>query len=188
MLKNLRPVVSVLVLLAIITGIVYPLLETVFPQASRMGKANGSLVIKDGKLVNPELIGLAFPDPGYFWGRPSATAAMANNTHSSDSGLTAPPLMDVTRARVLALRAADPGNTQEVPVDLVTVSDSGFDPYISLTAAEYQIARVARVSKLSADVMQKLVVEHTVGRQFGMLVEPRVNVLELNLALGAVFL
>lgn len=191
MLKKLRPVVIVLVLLTIITGIVYPMLVTVISQVTMSDKAIASLLIKDGKPAGYELIGLSFPDPRYFWGRPTATGPMANNASASSGSNLEPPspaLMDVMRSRVLALRAADPGNTQELPVDLVTVSGSGPDPHISLTAAEYQLARVARMRNLSADVVHKLVLKHTEGRQLGMLVEPRVNVLELNLAMDAVFL
>ena len=189
MLKELRPAISIFVLLTVITGIAYPLLVTGISQATMPGKANGSLIVKDGKPVGSALIGQSFSDPKYFWGRPSATGPMANNASASSGsnlGPTNPALMDAVKGRVQALRDADPDNQQAVPVDLVTASASGLDPHISPAAAEYQLARVARVRNLNANVVHKLVAEHTEGRQFGILGEPRVNVLELNLALDAV--
>jgi K+-transporting ATPase ATPase C chain len=189
MLKEFRPAISIFVLLTLVTGIVYPMLVTGISQATMPGKANGSLILKDGKPVGSSLIGQSFSDPKYFWGRPSATGPMSNNASASSGsnlGPTNPALMDAVKGRVQALRDADPGNQQAVPVDLVTASASGLDPHISSAAAEYQLARVARVRNLSADVVRKLVAEHTEGRQFGVLGEPRVNVLELNLALDAV--
>ena len=143
---------------------------------------------KEGKPVGSELIGQAFSDPMHFWGRPSATGPIPNNASSSGGsnlGPTNPALMDAVKARVQALRAADPGNLQPVPVDLVTASASGLDPHVSPAAVEYQLARVARVRNINPDTLHKLVAKHTEGRQFGILGEPRVNVLELNLALDA---
>jgi len=189
MLKEFRPAISIFVLLTLVAGIVYPMLVTGISQATMPGKANGSLIVKDGKPVGSSLIGQSFSDPKYFWGRPSATGPMANNASASSGsnlGPTNPALMAAVKGRVQALRDADPGNQQAVPVDLVTASASGLDPHISPAAAEYQLARVARVRNLSPDVLHKLVSEHTEGRQFGILGEPRVNVLELNLALDAV--
>ena len=186
MLKQLRPAVISFLLLTLLTGIAYPLLVTGISQVTMSGKANGSLIVKDGKPVGSELIGQSFADPKYFWGRPSATGPMPNNASASSGsnlGPTNPALMDAVKARVQALRDADPGNTQPVPVDLVTASGSGLDPHISPAAAEYQLARVARVRNLDPNAVHKLVEEHTEGRQFGILGEPRVNVLELNLAL-----
>jgi K+-transporting ATPase ATPase C chain len=188
MLKEIRPAVVSFLLLTLLTGIAYPLLVTGISQATMPAKANGSLIVKDGKPVGSSLIGQSFSDPKYFWSRPSATSPMPNNASSSGGsnlGPTNPALMDAVKARVQALRDADPGNTQPVPVDLVTTSASGLDPHISPAAAEYQLARVARLRSLSADAVRKLVAEHTEGRQFGILGEPRVNVLELNLALDA---
>ena len=188
MLKELRPAVMSFVLLTLLTGIAYPLLVTGISQLTMPAKANGSLIMKDGKPVGSSLIGQSFSDPKYFWGRPSATSPMPNNAASSGGsnlGPTNPALLDAVKARVLALRDADPGNTQSVPVDLVTASASGLDPHISPAAAEYQLARVARVRTLAPDTLRKLVADHTEGRQFGILGEPRVNVLELNLALDA---
>jgi K+-transporting ATPase ATPase C chain len=186
MLKELRPAVISFLLLTLLTGIAYPLLVTGISQVTMSSKANGSLIVKDGKPVGSSLIGQSFSDPKYFWSRPSATGPMANNASASSGsnlGPTNPALMDAVKARVQALRDADPSNTQAVPVDLVTASASGLDPHISPAAAEYQLARVARVRNLTPDAVRKLVADHTEGRQFGILGEPRVNVLELNLAL-----
>ncbi len=186
MLKELRPAVISFLLLTLLTGIAYPLLVTGISQVTMSDKANGSLIVKDGKPVGSSLIGQSFSDPKYFWGRPSATGPVPNNAGASSGsnlGPTNPVLLDAVKARVQALRDADPGNQQAVPVDLVTASASGLDPHISPAATEYQLARVARLRNLSPDALRKLVGEHTEGRQFGILGEPRVNVLELNLAL-----
>ncbi len=188
MLKEIRPAIVSFLLLTLLTGITYPLLVTGVSQVTMPDKANGSMIIKDGKPIGSSLMGQSFSDPKYFWSRPSATSPMPNNPTSSGGsnlGPTNPALMDAVKGRVQALRDADPGNQQPVPVDLVTASGSGLDPHISPAAADYQLARVARVRNLSPDVVRKLVAEHTEGRQFGILGEPRVNVLELNLALDA---
>ncbi len=189
MLKELRPALVSFLLLTLLTGIAYPLLVTGISQVTMPGKANGSLIMKDGKPVGSSLIGQSFSDPKYFWSRPSATSPMPNNASSSSGsnlGPTNPALLDAVKARVQALRDADPGNTQSVPVDLVTASASGLDPHISPAAADYQVTRVARLHNITPDALRKLVAEHTEGRQFGILGEPRVNVLELNLALDAI--
>ena len=152
MLKELRPAVTSFLLLTLLTGIAYPLLVTGISQLTMPAKANGSLIMRDGKPVGSSLIGQSFSDPKYFWSRPSATSPMPNNAASSGGsnlGPTNPALMDAVKGRVQALRDADPGNTQPVPVDLVTASASGLDPHISPAAAEYQLARVARVRNLS---------------------------------------
>ncbi|OIR05552.1 potassium-transporting ATPase C chain [mine drainage metagenome] len=188
MLKELRPAVMSFLLLTLLTGIAYPLLVTGISQVTMPAKANGSLIMKDGKAVGSSLIGQSFSDPKYFWGRPSATGPMPNNASASSGsnlGPTNPALLDAVKGRVQALRDADPGNAQPVPVDLVTASASGLDPHISPAAAEYQLPRVARVRNLDPDALRKLVAEHTEGRQFGFLGEPRVNVLELDMALDA---
>lgn len=188
MLKELRPAVVSFLLLTLLTGIAYPLLVTGISQGLMSGQANGSLIMAGGKPVGSELIGQSFSDPKYFWSRPSATGPMPNNAAASSGsnlGPTNPALMDAVKARVQALRDADPGNQQPVPVDLVTASASGLDPHISPAAVEYQLARVARVRNISPDALHKLVAEHTEGRQFGFLGEPRVNVLKLNFALDA---
>jgi len=189
MFKELRPAVVSFLLLTLLTGIAYPLLVTGISQLAMPGQANGSLIIKDGKPAGFGLIGQSFSDPKYFWSRPSATGPMPNNAAASSGsnlGPTNPALMDAIKARIQALTDADPGNRQLVPVDLVTASASGLDPHISPAAAQYQLARVARVRNLNPEALQKLVAEYTEGRQFGILGEPRVNVLELNLALDAV--
>jgi K+-transporting ATPase ATPase C chain len=157
-------------------------------------QANGSLILVDGQAVGSELIGQAFDAPEYFWGRLSATGTFAYNAFNADN-LTAssgsnygplnPALFEAAQARIDALRAADPGNTAPIPVDLVTASASGLDPHISPAAALYQVSRVARARGLSEDQVRALVDEHTEGRQLGFLGEPRVNVLKLNLALDA---
>ena len=188
MFKELRPAVISFLLLTLLTGLAYPLLVTGISQATMSGKANGSLIVREGKPAGSSLIGQPFSDPKYFWGRLSATSPMSYNAGASSGsnlGPTNPALKDAVKGRVQALRDADPGNTQPVPVDLATASGSGLDPHISPAAAEYQLARVARVRNLSPDAIRKLVAEHTEGRQFGILGEPRVNVLELNLALDA---
>ncbi len=188
MFNELRPAVISFVVLTLLTGIAYPLLVTGISQATMSAKANGSLIVKDGKTAGSSLIGQSFSDPKYFWGRPSATGPVPYNAGASSGsnlGPTNPALMDAVKARVQALRDVDPGNTALVPVDLVTASASGLDPHISPAAAEYQIARVARVRNLNPDAVRRLVTAHTDGRQFGILGEPRVNVLELNLVLDA---
>jgi K+-transporting ATPase ATPase C chain len=186
MLAQVRPAIVLLIALTVITGVIYPLIVTGIAQAVFPFQANGSLIMKDGKAVGSALIGQPFDDPKYFWSRPSATSPFANNAAaSSGSNLspTNPDLVKAVQGRVDALRAADPGNTAPVPVDLVTASGSGLDPHISPAAALYQVPRVARERKLDPQTVRQLVAQHTEGRSFGILGEPRVNVLALNLAL-----
>ena len=186
LLKEFRPAITSFLVLTVVTGIAYPLAVTGIAQMTMPEQANGSLIVKDGKPVGSELIGQSFSDPKYFWGRPSATGPMPNNaaaSSGSNQGPTNPALMDAVKARVQALRDADPGNATPVPVDLVTASASGLDPHISPAAAEYQIQRIARVRGLPLQEIKELVSHHTEDRQFGILGEPRVNVLKLNLAL-----
>lgn len=177
-----------LVLLTVLTGVAYPLVVTGLAQALFHRQANGSLVVKDGKAVGSTLIGQQFSDPKYFWGRLSATTPNPYNGGSSSGsnlGPTNPALTEAAKQRIAALRAVDPGNTAPVPVDLVTASASGLDPEISPAAAQYQVARVARLRGLPVARVAALVAAHTRGRQLGVLGEPRVNVLQLNLALDA---
>ncbi len=184
----IRPAVVLFVLLSIITGLIYPLLVTGIGQALFPQQAAGSLIERDGKLIGSRLIGQNFTDSQYFWGRPSATAPQPYNAAASGGsnlGPLNPVLKDAVESRVKALRTADPGNTQPVPIDLVTASASGLDPHISPAAADYQIARVARARGLAPQAVRNLVVQHTEARQWGVFGEPRVNVLELNLALDA---
>ena len=181
-----RPAVSLFVLLTVVTGVVYPLAVTAVAKAAFPAQASGSLIVKDGQVVGSALIGQNFSDPKYFWGRPSATGPMpynAANSSGSNQGPTNPALVDAVKGRIEALKAADPDNRLPVPVDLVTASASGLDPEISIAAAEYQLARVARVRGLAPEAVRSLVAQHTQGRLLGLLGEPRVNVLQLNFAL-----
>lgn len=188
MRTQLRPALILLALLTLITGVLYPLTVTALAQALFPRQANGSLVVENGQPVGSSLIGQPFDDPAYFWGRPSATAPFPYNAAASSGsnlGPTSAALMENVQARLVALRAADPDNSAPVPVDLVTASGSGLDPHISPAAARYQAGRVARVRGLDLAEVNRLIDEHTEGRTFGVLGEPRVNVLLLNLALDA---
>lgn len=188
-MKNLlRPALVLLVLLSALTGLVYPLLVTGVAQAVFPRKAAGSLIEQGSVVVGSALIGQNFSAPNHFWGRPSATAPMAYNgagSGGSNQGPLNPALQDAVRERIAALRAADPGNMAPVPVDLVTASSSGLDPHISVAAAQYQAARVAHERQLPLEQVQSLVQAHTADRDLAVLGEPRVNVLQLNLALDA---
>src|SRR5512144_2828104 len=186
MAAYLRPALTSLILFTLITGVVYPLVVTGIAQAILPFQANGSLIVKDGKVVGSALIGQPFDEPKYYWGRPSATSPFGYNAAaSSGSNLspTNPDLIKAVQGRVEALRAADPGNTAPVSVDLVTASGSGLDPHISPAAALYQVARVARARGMPVQDVEKLVAAASEGRTCGVLGEPRVNVLKLNLAL-----
>ncbi|NII55722.1 potassium-transporting ATPase subunit KdpC [Luteibacter sp. SG786] len=188
MTSLLRPALVLLVGFTVITGVAYPLLVTGAAQAVFPREANGSIVESGGKPVGSSLLGQSFAEPRYFWSRPSATSPDPYNgtaSGGSNQGPTNPALTDAAKKRIAALQAADPGNTAPVPVELVTASGSGLDPEISPAAARYQVARVAHARGLDPATVQSLVESHTEGRQFGVLGEPRVNVLELNLALDA---
>ena len=182
----IRPAVVLFVLLSVITGLIYPLLVMGIGQALFPKQAAGSLIERDGQRVGSRLIGQNFTDPKYFWGRPSATGSYPYNAGASGGsnlGPLNPALKEAVESRIEALRAADPGNTAPVPVDLVTASASGLDPHISPAAAEYQLNRVARARGLAPEIVRNLVIQQTEDRQWGTLGEPRVNVLELNLTL-----
>jgi K+-transporting ATPase ATPase C chain len=188
MLKELKPAFLMLLVLTLITGVAYPLLVMGIAQAVMPSRANGSLILRDGKPMGSTLIGQPFSDPKYFWSRPSATSPYPDNASASsgsNQGPTNPALTDAVAARIEALRAAEPDNTAQVPVDLVTASASGLDPHISPAAAAYQVARVARTRGLDPSKVRTLVDHYTEGRQLGLLGELRVNVLQLNLALDA---
>ena len=185
-MRLIRPAVSLLVLMTLLVGIVYPLViagvaKTAFPQ-----QAAGSLIYQDGKLIGSTLIGQSFSDPKYFWGRPSATTPQPYNglaSSGSNLGPLNPALIDAVKANAKALHDADPDNQQPVPVELVTASASGLDPEVSPAAAKYQAARVARARHLELTQVEMLIRSHERERLWGFIGEPRINVLELNLAL-----
>ncbi|MDB5295960.1 MAG: potassium-transporting ATPase subunit [Phycisphaerales bacterium] len=183
-----RPAIVMFVLLTVLTGVIYPAAVTAVAAVAFPREARGSLIRAEpgGRPLGSALIGQPFSDPKYFWPRPSATAPVAYNASAgsgSNLGPTNPALADAVRARVAALRAADPGNVAPVPVDLVTASASGLDPHVSPAAARFQVDRVARARRRPADEVARLVDRFTEPRTFGVLGEPRVNVLLLNLAL-----
>ncbi len=186
MLTDIRRAVTMLAVMTLVTGLIYPLAVTGIGAALFPQKAKGSLIQRDGKVVGSALVGQPFSDPRYFWGRPSATATHPYNaaiSSGSNQGPLNPALAEAVAGRVKALRDADPGNTAPVPIDLVTASASGLDPHITPAAADYQAGRVARLRNLDPQQVKDLVAQATDGRQLGFLGEPRVNVLELNLAL-----
>lgn len=184
----LRPALALFVLLSVLTGALYPLVVTGVARALFPAAATGSIITRDGRPVGSSLIGQSFTAPRYFWSRPSATTPQPYNgtaSNASNLGPLNPALLDAVKARIAALRAADPDNTAPIPVDLVTASASGLDPHISVAAADYQATRVARARGLDVARVRALIGEHREGRLLGLLGEPRVNVLELNLALDA---
>jgi potassium-transporting ATPase KdpC subunit len=185
--KSVRPAVSLLLLMTVICGLAYPLAITGIARTVFPVQAGGSLILVDGKLIGSQLIGQSFTDPKFFWGRPSATTPQPYNalaSTGSNLGPLNPALIDQVKANAKRLKDADPDNLQPVPVELVTASASGLDPEISRAAADYQAARVARVRGLPVADVQALIAAISKGRVLGLLGEPRVNVLELNLALG----
>jgi len=190
LLAQIRPAFISFILFTVLTGLVYPLLVTGIAQTVFHKQAEGSLITSsDGKILGSSLIGQNFDDPKYFWGRISATSPAYNASASSGSNLgpTNSALLDEVKGRITALKAADPNNNDPIPVDLVTSSASGLDPHISLAAAQYQLARIARVRGLSQGDIQQIIDQNTQGRFLGLLGEPVVNVLQVNLALdGAV--
>jgi K+-transporting ATPase ATPase C chain len=182
----LRPALVLFVALTVVCCVLYPFAMTGIGQVAFAHQAHGSIVLRDGQPVGSELIGQAFTSPRYFWGRPSATSPMPNNAAASggsNQGPTNPAFIDAVKGRVDGLKAADPGNTAPVPVDLVTASGSGLDPDISLAAAYYQAGRVARERKLSIEKVRSLIDAYRQSPRLVILGEPRVNVLTLNLAL-----
>ena len=188
MLHELRAALLVFALLTLVTGVAYPLATLMIGRLAFSSEVEGSVLERDGRAVGSRLLGQPFSSPQYFWGRLSATGPMPYNgaaSSGSNQGPLSPALRNAVAERIAALRRADPGIEAPVPVDLVTASASGLDPHISQAAAQYQIARVARARTLPASEVESLVREHTEGRTFGVLGEPRVHVLELNLALDA---
>jgi K+-transporting ATPase ATPase C chain len=182
----LRPAIVLFVLFTLLTGVIYPLVITLLAQTVFPHRANGSMLERAGQPVGSELIGQQFDDVRYFWGRPSATEKVPYNAASSSGsnlGPTNPDQLKAVKERVDAIRKAHPGQTGPVPIDLVTASASGLDPHISPAAAEFQVSRVAKIRGLSEDTIRQLVATHTEERALGVLGEPRVNVLRLNLAL-----
>lgn len=185
----LRPMLAVFAGLSLLTGLLYPALITGISAAVFPHQAGGSLIVKDGKAIGSALIGQPFSAPEYFWGRLSATAPMPYNPAASvgsNLGPSNPALTDAARARIEALRDADPGNPGAVPVDLVTASGSGLDPHISLAAAEYQAARIGNARGMPVEQVRDLIARNTEAPSLAILGEPGVNVLKLNLALDAV--
>jgi len=188
MMKMTLQSIRALIVFTVITGVAYPLIVTGVAQVAFKHQANGSLIEKDGKVLGSELIGQPFSDPKYFWSRPSATSPQPYNGASSsgsNQGPTNPALKEAVDGRVKALRDAGGDASKPVPVDLVTASGSGLDPHISPAAAEYQIPRISRIRKIPEDRLRQLVARYTEGRQLGVLGEPAVNVLMLNLALDS---
>ena len=187
MRSELRPALMLLLMLSLVTGVLYPLAVTGIAQLVFPHQANGSVLVRDGRAVGSSWIGQPFSAPRYFWGRLSATSPAYNASASSGSNLGPlnPALLDAAKARIEALRAADPEAPAAVPVDLVTASGSGLDPHISVAAAEYQLRRVAKARGMNEDDVRRLVHAHTSPRLLHVIGEPAVNVLELNLALDA---
>jgi len=183
MKAQLRPAITLLALLTVITGVIYPLTVTGLAQVLFPHQANGNLIVIDGKTYGSELIGQQFDDPQYFWGRPSAAGYNAAASSGSNLGPMNPSLKEVVQARIAALHAANPNNSLPIPVDLVTASASGLDPHISVASALYQVNRVASARGLSEAEVTSLVEKYIEAPQFGIFGEPRVNVLLLNFAL-----
>jgi len=187
--SEIVPALRMLIALTVVTGIAYPLIVTGIAQVAFPHAANGSLIVVNGKSLGSELIGQPFDDPKYFWSRPSATSPQPYNGASSGASNQCPrnpALGDAVKDRIKALRDADPDNKAPVPIDLVTASGSGLDPHISVAAADYQVARIAKARGLPEQQLRALVSKYTEGRTLGILGEPRVNVLALNLALDGV--
>jgi len=188
MKEQIRPALTMFVLMTLLTGVAYPVVVTGAAKGLFPYQANGSVIAVAGKSVGSELIGQPFDDPRYLWGRPSATGPFPYNAASSTGsnlGPTNPALLDAMRNRVEDLRKAHPDQTGPIPVELVTASASGLDPHISPAAAEYQVTRVAKARGISAEDVRRTVAAHLQGRTFGVLGEPCVNVLQVNLALDA---
>lgn len=186
MISIIRPAIVLVLAMTFVTGVAYPLAVTGCAQLLFPEKANGSIIRRDGEAVGSMLIGQLFTDPKYLWSRPSATVRVPNDAAASSGsnlGPTNPALLEVVSRRVTGLRTADPGNSAPIPLDLVTASGSGLDPHLSPAAAEFQSARIARARGVSEVEVHRAIGRCTEGRQLGLLGEPRVNVLCVNLAL-----
>jgi K+-transporting ATPase ATPase C chain len=186
--QQIKPAIIAFIILSVITGIAYPLFVTGVARVFFHDKSSGSLIYRDGKLIGSSLIGQSFEDPGYFWGRLSGTSPVAFNAAASSGsnvGPMNPALVEAVNIRINALKSADPGNANLIPIDLVTSSASGLDPHISLAAAYYQVPRIARVRGFPQEVVKTIISVHSKDRFWGVLGEPVVNVLELNLAIDA---
>ena len=186
--EQLKSAILVFIILTIITGIFYPLLVTGIAQAFFHAKANGSLIHIDGKIIGSTLIGQPFDDPKYLWGRLSATSPIPYNSSSSSGSNIGPSngaLLETVKSRIEKLRAADPKNKTPIPVDLVTSSASGLDPHISLAGAYYQIPRIAKRRGLSGNIVKSIIDRNANGRLFGLIGEPVVNVLKVNMDLDS---
>lgn len=189
MQKYIRSAITLCILFTLLFGIAYPAVSTSIIKLFFAEKSEGSLIIKEGKVIGSELIGQNFSDPKCFWGRLSITGSYPYNaaaSSGSNMGAANPVLLEVVQARIDALKVADPNNKTPIPVDLVTASASGLDPHISISAAEYQVARIARMRGISEDSVKEIVKRFTEARQLRILGEPRVNVLKVNLALDRV--
>jgi potassium-transporting ATPase KdpC subunit len=189
MRSQLRPAIVSFAIFTLVTGVLYPLLITGIAQVIFPHQANGSLIVQQGQVIGSELIGQSFNDPRYFWGRPSATSPFPYNAAASagsNLGPTNPSMIEQVNARIAALKASDPLSITPIPIDLITASGSGLDPNISIAAALYQVPRVSNARGLSEEMVKSLIDQYTEERQFIILGEPRVNVLELNLALDEI--
>jgi K+-transporting ATPase ATPase C chain len=186
--EQLKSAILIFIILTIITGVLYPLFITGIAQSFFHAKANGSLIYQDGKIIGSALIGQPFDDPKYLWGRLSATSPVPYNSSSSSGsniGPSNPALLEVVKARIEKLRAADPKNKMPIPVDLVTSSASGLDPHISLAGAYYQISRIAKHRGLSVNIVKNIIDRNANGRLFGLIGEPVVNVVKVNMDLDS---
>jgi len=183
--EYIKPAIFSFLFLTIITGVIYPLFITVIAQVLLPNQANGSLIQRNGKVVGSSLVGQAFDDPKYLWGRISATSPQYNASSSSGSniGPSNPALIDEINGRIKALKTVDPGNTNPIPVDLVTSSGSGLDPHVSLAAAYYQVPRIAKSRAITESAVMGVIKKNTNGRFLGLIGEPVVNVLKVNLDL-----
>ncbi|MDD3905849.1 MAG: potassium-transporting ATPase subunit KdpC [Candidatus Omnitrophica bacterium] len=186
--EQLKSAILVFIILTIITGVLYPLFVTGIAQAFFHTKANGSLIYRNGKIIGSALIGQPFDDPKYLWGRLSATSPVPYNSNSSSGSNIGPSngaLLETVKSRIEKLRAADPKNKMPIPVDLVTSSASGLDPHISKASAYYQVPRIAKQLGLSVNIVKNIVDQNAKGRLFGLIGEPVVNVLKVNMDLDS---